>query len=80
MAKWTGQRVWKVSTSLISSLSLARSHCARWGPDTAERKVRGEPEGLRFKTGAEEEEKGEMVEGGNHLAVKGLAGGKGGRW
>jgi hypothetical protein len=48
--------------------------------DTAERKVRGEPEGLRFKTGAEEEEKGEMVEGRDHLAVNGLAGGKGGRW
>ena len=80
MAKWTGQRVREVSTSLISSASLARSHCSRWGPDTAERKVRGEPEGLRFKTGAEEEEKGEMVEGGNHLAVNGLAGGKGGRW
>ena len=42
--------------------------------------MRGEPEGLRFKTGAEEEEKGEMVDGGNHLAVKGLAGGKGERW
>ena len=54
-AKWTGQRVRKVSTSLISSVSLARNHCSRWGPDTtAERKVRGEPEGFRFKTGAEE--------------------------
>jgi hypothetical protein len=41
--------------------------------------VRGEPEGLRFKTGVEEEEKGERLEGGNHLAVKGLAGGKEGR-
>ncbi len=79
VAKWTGQRVREVSTSLISSVSLVRSHCSRWGPDTAEWKVRGEPDGLRFKTRAEEEEKGEMVEGRNHLAVNGLAGGKGGR-
>ena len=41
--------------------------------------MRGEPEGFRFKTGAKEEEKGEMVDGGNHFAVKGRAGGKGGR-
>ena len=79
VAKWTGERVREVSTSLMSSESLARNHCSRWGPDTAERKVRGEPEGLRFNTGAEEEEKGEIVEGGNHLAVNGLAGGNGGR-
>ncbi len=52
------------------------------GPDTAERKVRGEPDELRFRTGAEEqrtEEDGKMIEEGNHLAVKGLGGGKGGR-
>ena len=79
VAKWTGHRVREVSTSLISSLSLARNHCSRWGPDTAERKVRGEPEGFRFKTGAKEEEKGERADGGNHFAVKGWAGGKGGR-
>jgi hypothetical protein len=36
--------------------SLARNHWGRWGPVKAERKVRGEPEGLRFKIGAEEEE------------------------
>jgi hypothetical protein len=41
--------------------------------------VRGEPEGLRFKTGAVEEETGEMSEGGNHLAVKGFGEGKGGQ-
>ncbi len=82
MAKWTGQRAREVSTSLISSVSLARNHCSLLGPDTAEQKVRGEPEGFRFRTGVEEEateEEGDMLEGGNHLAVKGLGGGKGGR-
>jgi hypothetical protein len=54
---WTGQSAREVSTSLISSVSLARNHCYRWGPDTAERKVRGESGGFRFRTGAEEEEK-----------------------
>ena len=81
-ARWTGQRVREVSTSFINSLSLARNHWARKGPFTAERKVRGEPEGFRFRTGAEEgemEEEDETKTGGNHLAVKGLGGGKGER-
>ncbi len=64
-------------------MSRARSnHCSLWWPNIAERKVRGEPGGFRFRTGAEEEateEEGEVLEGGNHLAVKGLGGGKGGR-
>jgi hypothetical protein len=47
-AKWTGQRVREVSTSFINSLSLAANHWARKGPETAERKVRGEPDGLRL--------------------------------
>ena len=55
-AWWTGQRVREVSTSLISSSSLPCNHCRRLGPARAERKVRGEPEGLRLRTGAEEEE------------------------
>ncbi len=49
---------------------------------TAERKVRGEPEGFKLRTGAEEGEiegKDEAKAGGNHLAVKGLGGGKGER-
>ena len=79
-AKWTGQRVREVSTSFISSLSLARNHWVRKGPDTAERKVRGEPSGLRLWTEAEEEETDVDEEGGgNHVAVKGLGGDKGGR-
>ena len=44
--------------------------------------MRGEPDGFRFRTGAKEgETKGEdeAEAGGNHLAVKGLGGGKGGR-
>ncbi len=73
MVKWMGRRVRGVSTSLISSVSLARNHWSQWGPDTAERKVRGEPDRFRFRRGAEEEEEteeeGEMVDGGNHLAV-----------
>ena len=72
----------EVSTSLINSLSLARNNWARKGPLTAERKVRGEPEGFKLRTGAEEEEKegeDEAKAGGNHLAVKGLGGGKGER-
>jgi hypothetical protein len=49
---------------------------------TAERKVRGEPEGFKLRTGAEEEEKegeDEAKTGGNYLVVKGLGGGKGER-
>ncbi len=79
-AKWTGQRVREVSTSFISSLSLAPNHWGRKGPVRAEQKVRGEPDGVRFKTGAEEEETDEKGEGGsNHFAVNGLGGGTGGR-
>ena len=79
-AKWTGQRVREVSTSFISSLSLASNHWGRKGPDKAERKVRGKPSGLRFRTGAEEEETDEEEEGRvNHVAVKGLGGDEGGR-
>ncbi len=77
-----GQRMREVSTSLINSLSLANNHWAREGPETAERKVRGEPDGFKFRTGAEEGGKVEGDEagaGGNHLAVKGLEGDKGER-
>jgi hypothetical protein len=69
--------VQEVSTSLINSLSLANNHWARKGQETAERKVRGEPDGLKFRTGAEEGEtegRDEAGAGGNHLAVKGLGG------
>jgi hypothetical protein len=62
VAKWTEQRVREVSTSLMSSLSLAHNHWGRWGSVKAKRKVRGEPEGLRFKIGAEEEEADEEGE------------------
>ena len=42
--------------------------------------MRGEPSGLRFRTGAEEEETDEEEEGRvNHVAVKGLGGDKGER-
>ncbi len=79
-AKWTGQRVQEVPTSFINSLSLASTHWGRKGPDKAERKVREEPSGLRFRTGAEEEETDEEEEGSvNHVTVKGLEGDKGGR-
>jgi hypothetical protein len=73
----------EVSTSFINSLSLATNHWARKGPETAERKVRGEPDGLRFRTGAEEgetEEEGEGKAGENHLAVNSFRGCKGERW
>jgi hypothetical protein len=78
VAKCTGQRVREVSTSFISSLSLARNHWGRWGSTKAARKVRGEPDGVRFNMGAEEEETdddGEM--GPNHFAVNGLGGVRG---
>ncbi len=69
-----------VSTSFISSLSLASNHWGRKGQDKAERKVREEPFGLRFRTGAEEEETDEEEEETvNHVAEKGLGGDKGGR-
>ncbi len=79
-AKWTGQIVREVSTSSINSLSLANNHWARKGPETAERKVRGESDGFKFRIGAEEgenEEGDEAEAGGNHLVVKGLGGGQG---
>ena len=41
--------------------------------------MRGEPDGFRFRRGAEEEateEEGERGYGENHLAVKGLGGGR----
>ncbi len=45
------------------------------------RKVRGEPDGVRFKMGVEEEETNDEGEGeSKHFAVNGLGGGKGGRW
>ena len=80
-AKRTGQRVRVVSTSFTNSVSLARSHWRRWGPDRAERKVRGEPEGSRLRTGAPAEETaGREVEGGrNQVGLEGTGGGRGGR-
>ncbi len=44
------------SGSFISSSSLPRNHCRRWGPARAEQKVRGELEGSRLKTGAADDE------------------------
>jgi hypothetical protein len=55
-AWWTGHRVREVSTSLISSSSLPCNHCRRLGPARAERRLRGEPDGVRLRTGAAEEE------------------------
>ena len=45
-------------------------------------KVRGEPEGLRFRTGAEPEERGERErpEGENHVGEEGLKAERGERW
>jgi hypothetical protein len=40
----------------MSSSSLPCNHCRRLGPARAERKVRGEPDGSRLRTGAAEEE------------------------
>ncbi len=77
LATCTGQRVREVSTSLINSLSLANNHWARKEPETTERKVRGEPDVFKFRTGAEEggnEEGDEAGAGGTHLEVKGLGG------
>ncbi len=75
-AKWMGQRVRVASTSFTNSVSLARSHCRRWGPDRADWKVRGEPEGSRLRTGAPAEETaGSEVEGGrNRVVVEGTGG------
>jgi hypothetical protein len=76
-AKCTGQRVRVVSTSFTNSVSLPRSHCRRWGPDRAERKVRGEPEGSRLRTGAPEEKTEVVGEEGNEIV--GWSGGNQGR-
>ncbi len=79
-AWWTGQRVWVVSTSLMSSLSLPCNNCRRWGPARAERKVRGKPEGSRLRTGAADDEievAGE--EGRKYVVVVETKGGRGGR-
>ena len=79
--KCTGQRVRVVSTSFTSSVSLPRSHWGRKGPDKADLKVRGEPEGSRLRTGAPQEEtKGRDEEGGkNQVGLDGTGGGRGGR-
>ncbi len=73
------QRVRVVSTSFTSSVSLARSHWGRKGPDRADLKVRGEPEGSRLRTGAPaEDERGRDDEGGKyHVGVEGTGGGEG---
>ena len=78
----TAQKVWgaQLRDAFISSLSLALNHWGRKGPVKADRKVRGEPDGVRFKTGVEEEETDDEGKGGsNHFAVNGWGGGKGGR-
>ena len=71
-----------VSTSFTNSVSLARSHWGRKGPERADLKVRGEPEGLRFRTGAEPVEIGgrERSEGENHVGEEGLKAERGERW
>ncbi len=79
-AWWTGQRVREVSTSLMSSSSLPCNHFRRWGPARAERKVRGEPEGSRLRTGAADDETevaGE--EGRKYVGLVETKGGRGGR-
>ncbi len=61
---------------------MARSHWGRKGSERADlNKVRGESEGLRFKTGAELVEIGERVgsEGWNQSGEEGLKAGRGGR-
>ncbi len=80
-AKCTGHSVRVASTSFTNAVSLARSHCRRWGPDRAERKVRGEPERSRLSTGAPAEETAASeAEGvGNQVGVEGTGGGRGGR-
>jgi hypothetical protein len=66
----------------MSSLSLPSSHWGRKGPDKTERKLRGESEGLRFKTGAEDAETDgdeETGEGWNQVGVKEVVKGRVGR-
>ena len=61
-------------------VACQQPHWARKGPETAERKVRGNRMGFKFRTGAEEGETegGDEAEaGGNHVAGKGLGGGVG---
>ncbi len=50
------------------------------GPARAERKVRGEPEGSRLRTGAADDETEVAGEGGRkYVGVVGTKGGRGGR-
>jgi hypothetical protein len=79
--KCTGHRVRVVSTSFTNSVSLARSHWGRKGPERADLKVRGAPEGSRLRTGAPEEEiEGRDEEGGkNQVGTDDNGGGREGR-
>ncbi len=78
--KCTGQRVRVVSTSFTNSVSLARSHWERKGPERADLKVRGAPDGSRLRTGEPEEEtEGRDEEGGkNQVESDDTDGGRGG--
>ncbi len=47
--KWTGQRVREVSTSFISSLSLASNHWGRKGPSSKQGRAKGERGAVRVE-------------------------------
>jgi hypothetical protein len=49
--------------SLMHSTSLFCNHCRRWEAARVDRKVRGEPDGSRFKTGASDLEMEVVWEG-----------------
>jgi hypothetical protein len=70
-----------VSTSFTNSVPLPRSHCERKGPERADLKVRGDPEGSRWRTGPAEDEMEvrDEVEGGNQVGLEGTEGGRGER-
>ena len=70
---WTGVRVFVVSTSLTSSSSSPTIHCARCGPASADRKVRGCPCLSRLRTGA-------AMSGRTGEAHEGEDGGEGHGW
>ncbi len=62
-AKWTGQRVRVVSTSFTNSVSLARSHWGRKGPERMSRlESEREARGVEVQDG--DRARGERVEGG----------------
>jgi hypothetical protein len=71
--KWTGVRVWVVSTNFTNSSPSLIAHCGPNGPEMAERKVRGLPAASKLRTGVGDESEGrrEREDGGNHVGAWG---------